>query len=83
MVRVSETGPGLSIPSRNTDRGVKADSETSYIFRRCLIDFVQRGLPASHAVYVKCVLSTQVSLWSKETCYSAKKNKCRDTNAST
>ena len=27
MVRVSETRPRLSIPSRNTDRGVKADTD--------------------------------------------------------
>ena len=34
--RVSETRPGLSIPSRNTDRGVKADS-----------DFLHRSTPSN------------------------------------
>ena len=77
MVRVSETRPGLSIPSRNTDRGVKADS-----------DFLHRstpsnGLRSTRTAGVSCRLcqlcaidtdnSINVSLWSKETFYSAKK----------
>ena len=59
MVRVSETRPGLSIPSRNTNRGVNADSDVLHRSTPST-DFVQRGLPASHAVYVNCVLSTLI-----------------------
>ena len=47
MVRVSETRPGLSIPSRNTDRG---------IVRRRLTDFV-------HAVLCQlCAIDTENSI---------------------
>ena len=57
MVRVCETRPGLSIPSRNSNRGVKADSDCR-LCQLCAIDTDN---------------SINVSLWSKETFYSAKK----------
>ena len=53
--------PGLACLSHlGTRTAACRPTHTSYIVRRRLIDFVQRGLPASHAGYVNCVLSTLI-----------------------
>ena len=69
---VSETRPGLSIPSRNTDRGMKADSD--FLHRSTPSNLLRSTRTAGVAVYVNYVPSTLIiSLCSKEILYSAKK----------
>ena len=67
--------PGLACLSHlGTRTAVRRPTQTSYIVRRRLIDFVQRGLSACQLCAIDTDNSINVSLWSKKTFYSAKKN---------